>query len=103
MHGNLPILGYRIGGLTYITDMKSMDEENFKLLEGTETLVVNALHTKEHPTHQNVRQAVLFAERVGAKETYFIHMSHRAGLHAVMNLKFPAGLAFAYDGLQVEI
>lgn len=103
MHGNLPILGYRIGGLTYITDMKSMDEETFKLLEGTETLVVNALHTKEHPTHQNVRQAVLFAERVGAKETYFIHMSHRAGLHAVMNLKFPAGVAFAYDGLQVEI
>ena len=103
MHGNLPILGYRIGGLTYITDMKSMDEETFKLLEGTETLVVNALHTKEHPTHQNVRQAVLFAERVGAKETYFIHMSHRAGLHAVMNGKFPAGVAFAYDGLQVEI
>ena len=103
MHGNLPILGYRIGGLTYITDMKSMDEETFKLLEGTETLVVNALHTKEHPTHQNVRQAVLFAERVGAKETYFIHMSHRAGLHAVMNGKFPAGVQFAYDGLVVEI
>ena len=103
MHGNLPIVGYRIGGLTYITDMKSMDEETFKLLKGTDTLVVNALHTKEHPTHQNVRQAVLFAQRVGARETYLIHMSHRAGMHAIMNGKFPAHIQFAYDGQEISI
>ena len=103
MHGNLPILGFRIGNLTYITDMKSIDEESFRLLKGTETLVVNALHTKEHPTHQNVRQAVLFAEKVGAKETYFVHMSHRAGMHAIMNAKFPPHMQFAYDGLKLDI
>ena len=101
-HGTMPIVGFRIGGLTYITDMKSMDEDTFRLIEGTETLVVNALHTKEHPTHQNVRQAVLFAERVGAKETYLIHMSHRAGMHAIMNAKFPPHVQFAYDGLVLE-
>lgn len=101
-HGQMPILGFRIGGLTYITDMKSMDDDMFELIRGTETLVVNALHTKEHPTHQNVRQAVLFAEKVGAKETYFIHMSHRAGMHAVMNAKFPPHIQFAYDGLILE-
>jgi phosphoribosyl 1,2-cyclic phosphate phosphodiesterase len=101
-HGQMPILGFRIGGLTYITDMKSMDDDMFELIRGTETLVVNALHTKEHPTHQNVRQAVLFAEKVGAKETYFIHMSHRAGMHAVMNAKFPPHVQFAYDGLILE-
>ena len=101
-HGQMPILGFRIGRLTYITDMKSMDDDMFELIRGTETLVVNALHTKEHPTHQNVRQAVLFAERVGAKETYFIHMSHRAGMHAVMNAKFPPHIQFAYDGLILE-
>lgn len=101
-HGNMPILGFRIGGLTYITDMKSMDEETFRLIEGTQTLVVNALHTKEHPTHQNVRQAVLFAGRVGARETYFIHMSHRAGMHAIMNAKFPPHIQFAFDGLVLE-
>ena len=103
MHGNMPILGYRIGSLTYITDMKSMDQNTFRLIEGTETLVVNALHTKEHPTHQNVRQAVLFAERLGAKETYFIHMSHRAGMHAIMNAKFPPHMQFAYDGQEIII
>ena len=102
MHGPMPILGFRIGGLTYITDMKTMDEENFSLISGTEVLVVNALHTKEHPTHQNVRQAVLFAERVGAKETWFIHMSHRAGLHEVMNAKFPPHVRFAHDGLSIN-
>ena len=103
MHGSMPILGFRMGGLTYITDMKSMDEENFNLICGTEVLVVNALHTKEHPTHQNVRQAVLFAERVAARETYFIHMSHRAGLHSVMNAKFPPHVQFAYDTLSLII
>ena len=101
-HGQMPILGFRIGGLTYITDMKSMDDDMFELIRGTETLVVNAMHTKEHPTHQNVRQAVLFAEKVGAKETYFIHMSHRAGMHAVMNAKIPPHVQFAYDGLILE-
>jgi phosphoribosyl 1,2-cyclic phosphate phosphodiesterase len=83
--------------------MKSMDEDMFELTGGTETLVVNALHTKEHPTHQNVRQAVLFAEKVGAKETYLIHMSHRAGMHEIMNAKFPPHVQFAYDGLEIII
>ena len=102
MHGNLPILGFRIGNLTYITDMKSIDNDSFSLIKGTETLIVNALHTKEHPTHQNVRQAVLFAEKVRAKETYLVHMSHRAGMHAIMNVKFPEHVQFAYDGLVLE-
>ena len=102
MHGTIPILGFRIGNLAYITDMKTIDPDQFILLEGVGTLVVNALHTKEHPTHQNVRQAVLFAERVGARQTYFVHMSHRAGLHDVMNAKFPQGMQFAYDGLTIE-
>lgn len=102
MHGNIPILGFRIGNLTYITDMKTMSDDQIKLIEGTKTLVVNALHTKEHQTHQNVRQAVLFAERIGADETYFVHMSHRAGLHEVMNAKFPPHMQFAYDGLVLE-
>lgn len=101
-HGTMPIVGFRIGALTYITDMKSIDADMFDLIRGTRILVVNALHTKEHPTHQNVRQAVLFAERVGACETYFIHMSHRAGMHAIMNVKFPPHVQFAYDGLVLE-
>lgn len=103
MHGRLPIVGFRIGELAYITDMKSIPEEEMHLLEGLKVLVVNALHTKEHPTHQNVRQAVLFAEKVGAAETWFIHMSHRVGVHSIVDAKLPAGMHFAYDGLTVFI
>ncbi|MCQ2111087.1 MAG: MBL fold metallo-hydrolase [Bacteroidaceae bacterium] len=103
MHGRLPILGYRIGRLAYITDMKSYDENIFESLKNVDTLVVNALHIKEHPTHQNIQQAILFAERVGARQTWFVHMSHRAGLHDIIDAKLPSGMHFAYDGLVLEI
>lgn len=99
MHGSLPIVGFRIGTLAYITDMKSIPEESLALLSGVETLVVNALHTKEHPTHQNVMQAIRFSERIGASATWFIHMSHRVGMHAVVDAKLPPSMHFAYDGL----
>lgn len=103
MHGRLPIVGYRIGSMAYITDMKTIPAEEMPLLDGVKTLIVNALHTKEHPTHQNVRQAVLFAEKVGADATWFIHMSHRVGLHETVDAKLPSGMHFAYDGLEIEV
>lgn len=103
MHGRLPILGFRIGKLAYITDMKSMAAEEKSLLKGVDALVVNALHTKEHPTHQNVMQAVHFAEETGAGQTWFIHMSHRVGVHAIVDGKLPDSMHFAYDGLQIEV
>ena len=83
MHGKLPILGYRIGGcLGYITDMHTMPEEAYEQLKGLDVLVMNALRPQPHPTHQSISEALVAAERIGAKETYFIHMSHHAGLHA---------------------
>lgn len=103
MHGRLPIVGFRIGRMAYITDMKSIDEQEMKYLEGIDTLVVNALHIKEHPTHQNVIQAVHFAERTGAAHTWFIHMSHRVGMHAIADAKLPDNMHFAYDNLKLEI
>ena len=103
MHGPLPILGYRIGGLVYITDMKSMPEEEFAHLENVDCLVVNALRFEPHWTHQNVEEAVAFAARVGAKETYFTHASHHIGLHAVFSQSLPPHVHMAYDGLEIEV
>lgn len=103
MHGKLPVVGFRIGKMAYITDMKSFDDSEWKWLENLDTLVVNALHTKQHPTHQNVIEAVHFAEKVGAAHTWFIHMSHRMGLHAIVDAKLPESMHFAYDGLTLEI
>lgn len=102
MHGKLPILGYRIAGrLGYITDMSVMPDESYELLKGIDILVVNALRPQSHPTHQSISEALETAARIGARETYFIHMSHHAGLHQVISTQLPPHIHFAYDGLEV--
>lgn len=101
MHGNLPILGFRIGNLGYVTDMKTMPQESYDALKGLDILIMNALHTREHLTHQNIDQAIENSLRIGAKETYFIHMSHNAGLHAIADAQLPPHIHFAYDGLEL--
>ena len=101
MHGPLPILGYRIGNMAYITDMKTVPEEEYVHLAGVDCLIVNALRYQPHWTHQSVDEALAFAARVGAKETYFIHMSHHVGLHAEVERALPPHVHLAYDGLVI--
>ena len=102
MHGQLPILGYVIGGkLGYITDMLTMPEESFCALKGVEVMVINALRQKEHPTHQTLEQAIEVAKQIGAKHTFFTHMSHDMGLHRYVNQNLPVGMALAYDGMEL--
>lgn len=104
MHGKLPILGYRIGTMAYITDMKSIRETEYVYLDGIETLVVNALRfEKEHHSHQLVDDAVEFSRRIGAKRTYFVHCTHDIGYHDNANKRLPHGFQFAYDGLEIEL
>ena len=104
MHGKLPILGYRIGKLTYITDMKTIDDEEMRYLEGTELLVVNALRfDKPHHSHQLVDDAIAFARRVKAKRTLIIHVCHDIGLHEEVNQRLPEGFELAYDGLEIYL
>lgn len=103
LHGQLPIVGYRIGSLAYITDMSSMPDTEWDKLQGVRTLVTNALRYASHPTHQTLQQAIDFAQRVGAQHTYFIHQSHGAGTVADSLQRLPAGMAYAYDGLDIEL
>lgn len=103
MHGRLPILGYRIGKMAYITDMLTMPEEEYGKLHGLDCLIINALRLQPHPTHQSLGEALEKAERIGAKETYFIHMSHHIGLHAGVEKTLPEHMHFAYDGLVIQI
>lgn len=104
LHGKLPILGYRIGDLLYITDMKTAEESEIEYFKGVSTLVVNALRfTPEHHSHQNVNDAVTFARRIGAKRTFFTHMCHDIGLHAEVNKNLPPDIQLAYDGQIVNI
>jgi phosphoribosyl 1,2-cyclic phosphate phosphodiesterase len=103
MHGRLPILGYRIGRLAYITDLKSLPEEEWEYLQDVECLIVNALRIQSHDTHQSLEDALQLAARVGAKQTWFIHMSHQIGLHAEVEKVLPPNVHLAYDGLQIEV
>ena len=104
MHGKLPILGYRIGKLTYITDMKTIDDGELKYIEGTELLVVNALRfDKPHHAHQLMDDAIAFARKVGAKHTLIIHVCHDVGLHQEVNKRLPEGIDLAYDGQEIYL
>ncbi|MBQ9215821.1 MAG: MBL fold metallo-hydrolase [Prevotella sp.] len=104
MHGKLPILGFRIGPLTYITDMKTIDDAELPYLEGTEVLVVNALRfEKAHHSHQLVDDAIRFARRVGARRTLLIHVCHDVGLHEEVNHRLPKGIELAYDGEELYL
>ena len=103
MHHDLPILGYRIGPLAYITDMKTIDEREIPYIEGCDTLVVNALRQKPHHSHQTLDEAVAFASRIGARQTWLSHSSHDIGRHAEVNASLPATIQMAYDGQVIEI
>lgn len=104
MHHKLPILGFRFGSFAYITDMKTIRDEEMPFLSGVKILVVNALrYEPQHHSHMTVAEAIEFSDRVGAKQTYLVHMSHGIGLHHDVNLQLPDGIQLAYDGLQIEV
>lgn len=101
LHGRLPILGYRIGQLGYITDMLTMPKESYEQLAGVDVLVMNALRVTRHSTHQILEDALENARRIQAKETYLIHMSHDMGLHEEVTKKLPGNVHLAFDGLKI--
>jgi phosphoribosyl 1,2-cyclic phosphate phosphodiesterase len=101
-HGDLDILAFRIRNFAYLTDVSKIPEKTFPALSGLDVLVLNALRPEEHPTHFNLKQAVEAAQRIGAKKTYFTHLSHR--LEQVETEKIlPPGMFLSYDGLKIEL
>ena len=100
-HGKMSILCYRIGNMAYLTDVSALPDETMSALEGISFLVINALRHDYHHSHQTLEQAMQIARKLGPKETYFIHMSHQMGLHAVEEKALPEHMHFAYDGLEV--
>ncbi|MEO6038227.1 MAG: MBL fold metallo-hydrolase, partial [Saprospiraceae bacterium] len=101
-HGRLPILGFRFGDLTYLTDVKTVDDLEFEKIKGTQHLVLNALHHEEHHAHLNLREALAFIERVKPQQAWLTHVSHRMGLARFQGPKLPAGVGLAFDGLEIE-
>jgi phosphoribosyl 1,2-cyclic phosphate phosphodiesterase len=102
LHGELPITGYRFGDTAYLTDVSTIPESSFALLKGLDVLIVSALRHVPHPSHATVHQAVQWANRIGARQTWFTHISHDLG-HEETNAKLPEGIALAYDGLTLPV
>lgn len=99
--GGVKVTGYRIGDLAYLSDIKEYDEEIFSHLKGVNTLIVSAIGFGGSKVHFSLEDAVGFADRVGAKQAYFTHLSHQFD-HEKINEELPANRQLAYDGLQVE-
>ena len=102
MHNRLPIVGYRIGNMAYITDAKSLPDDTLAALHGLDLLVINALQWPTHPAHFCLEESIAIAKEIGAKQTYFIHFSHKIGLHAQTQAQLPEGMYLAYDNLRLE-
>ncbi len=102
LHGSMPVLGFRFGDFAYVTDCSHIPEASFDLLAGVDTLILGALRYRSHTTHFSVAEAIAAAARIGARRTWFTHMTHEID-HARPEIELPQGVAFGYDGLSFEV
>jgi len=102
LHGKMGIVGYRFGRTAYLTDVSAIPETSFVLMEGLDCVILSALRHKPHPSHATLDQAVEWARRIGARQTWFTHIAHELG-HAETNRTLPEGIALAYDGLSFPV
>jgi phosphoribosyl 1,2-cyclic phosphate phosphodiesterase len=102
IHGEAEIIGYRVGRFAYLTDFSAVPDASFRMLEGVQVVFLDALRHEPHPTHSTVANSLQVAERIGAEQTYFTHISHDLA-HEATNETLPPGVRLAYDGLRVEI
>ena len=103
MHMNLPILGFRIGRLAYLTDANSISEEEKSKLHGLECLVVNGLRQEPHISHFTLNEALALIDEVQPAQAYITHISHQMGLHRQVQATLPPDVFLAYDGLEVIV
>ncbi|PJJ75141.1 phosphoribosyl 1,2-cyclic phosphate phosphodiesterase [Thermoflavifilum aggregans] len=102
-HYKMPVLGFRIGDFTYITDANRIQDEEKAKIKGSAVLVLNALRKEPHISHFSLDEALALADELSVPQVYFTHISHQMGLHAEVNQQLKPGRALAYDGLVLEI
>ena len=102
-HYKLPVFGYRIGNMAYLTDFKTIEPAEEQKLLNLDVFVVDALRHKEHISHVNLQEALELIRRIAPKKAYLIHLCHDMGLHAKEELLLPPNVYFAYDGLVVDV
>ena len=102
MHYKIPVLGFRIGNVAYLTDFNKIEPEEVEKIKGVEILVVNALRHEHHLSHFTLSEALHLRWLVQPKYAYFTHVSHQMGRHRQIEQELPENTHFAYDGLVVE-
>jgi phosphoribosyl 1,2-cyclic phosphate phosphodiesterase len=103
LHYRLPVFGYRTGDFTYITDANYISEKGFSKINGSTTVVINALRKEEHISHFTFEEAVEMLLKSGARQGYLTHISHQLGLNDEVNQELPPHIQCAYDGLVLEL
>lgn len=103
MHYKMPVTAYRVGDFTYITDAKTISEEEIEKTIGTKVLIINALHRSEHISHFNLEQALEVIAKIKPERAYLTHISHLFGLHEEVQKELPENVYLAYDGLTFEV
>jgi len=102
LHYKLPVLGFRIGNIAYITDANYIPEKEFNKLTDLDVLVINALRKRKHISHFSLAEAINVANKIAAKQTYFTHIGHLMGMHNHVSNELPPNIYLAYDGLKVR-
>lgn len=100
LHGQLPVLGFRIGDIAFCTDVSEIPEESWPLLEELDVLIIDALRHSPHPTHFNVEQSLQAISKIKPKQAYLTHVSHEIE-YETTNRELPEGIEVAYDGLRL--
>lgn len=103
IHCKLPILGFRIGDIAYLTDGSILPESEYEKLKGLEIFIINTIRHERHISHFSLGEALEIIERVGAKRSYLTHLSHQIGTHRELTSELPSGVFAAYDGLSIEV
>ena len=103
MHREMPVLGFRIGDFTYITDANYISEEAKTQIKGSKVLILNALRPQSHPTHFTLSEAIALTQSLDIPQTYFTHFSHQIGLHAIVEPSLPKGIGMSYDGMVIAV
>jgi phosphoribosyl 1,2-cyclic phosphate phosphodiesterase len=101
-HLKMPVLAFRFGKFTYITDANKIEDTEREKIKGSEAMVVNALRHKEHISHFSLSQAIQLVQDLQVPAGYFTHISHQLGLHAEVSKELPGGMSLAYDGLELS-
>lgn len=102
-HMKMPVLGFRFGKFTYITDANRLEDEAKEKVRGSEVLVVNALRKEKHISHFTLDEAVSLVKELGVPRAYFTHISHQLGSNEEINRELPEGMQLAYDGLEIDV